>query len=57
MPERIVLDLDGTDDPTHGQQEGTAYHGYYAQYTYHPLQIFDGEPEQLNISVIRRSAV
>jgi hypothetical protein len=28
IPERIVLDLDGTDDPTHGQQEGTAYHGY-----------------------------
>ena len=27
-PSNIVLDLDGTDDPTHGQQEGTAYHGY-----------------------------
>jgi hypothetical protein len=28
-PTRLVLDLDGTDDPTHGEQEGTAYHGYY----------------------------
>jgi Transposase DDE domain group 1/Reverse transcriptase (RNA-dependent DNA polymerase) len=32
IPERIVLDFDGTDDPAHGHQEGVAYHGYYAQY-------------------------
>jgi len=38
----IVLDIDGTDDPTHGQQEFTFYHGYYGQYMYHPLFIFDG---------------
>jgi hypothetical protein len=31
-PARIVLDFDGTDDPAHGNQEGTAYHGYYEQY-------------------------
>ena len=37
MPTHIVLDLDGTDDPTHGQQEGSAYHGYYRQHMYHPL--------------------
>jgi hypothetical protein len=29
---RIVLDLDGTDDPAHGKQEGVAYHGFYGQY-------------------------
>jgi len=38
----IVLDIDGTDDPTHGQQEFTFYHGYYGQYMYHPLFVFDG---------------
>jgi hypothetical protein len=32
VPTRIVLDLDGTDDPTHGHQEGSAYHGYYDQH-------------------------
>jgi len=30
VPERIVLDFDGTDDPAHGHQEGVAYHGYYS---------------------------
>src|SRR4051812_7228499 len=36
-PPRVVLDLDGTDDPTHGEQEGSAYHGYYRQHQYFPL--------------------
>jgi len=31
IPTRILLDLDSTDDPTHGNQEGTCYHGYYRQ--------------------------
>lgn len=53
IPERIVLDLDGTDDPTHGQQEGAAYHGYYGQYQYHPLLVFDGETGQLITAVLR----
>lgn len=45
-PTHIVLDIDGTDDPTHGQQEGSAYHGYYRQHMLHPLLIFDGETHQ-----------
>ena len=49
----IVLDLDGTDDPTHGQQEGSAYHGYYRQHMYHPLLVFDGETDQLITAVLR----
>jgi len=57
VPERIVLDLDGTDDPTHGQQEGTAYHGYYGQYQYHPLLVFDGETGQLITAVLRPGTV
>lgn len=41
-PARIVLDLDATDDPLHGNQEGRFYHGYYRSYCYLPLYIFDG---------------
>lgn len=57
VPAHIVLDLDGTDDPTHGQQEGTAYHGYYGQYQYHPLLIFDGQTGQLITAVLRPGTV
>ena len=53
IPTRIVLDVDGTDDPTHGQQEGSAYHGYYRQHMLHPLLIFDGETHHLITVVLR----
>jgi len=42
-PSRIVLDLDATDDPTHGQQLGRFFHGYYGHYCYLPLYIFVGD--------------
>ncbi len=42
-PARIVLDLDATDDPLHGRQEGRFFHGYYGGYCYLPLYIFCGE--------------
>lgn len=42
-PERIVLDLDVTDLPLHGHQEGRFFHGYYDSYCYLPLYIFCGE--------------
>jgi hypothetical protein len=41
-PKRIVLDLDATDDPIHGDQEGRFFHGYYQCYCYLPLYIFCG---------------
>lgn len=41
-PERIILDLDATDDPLHGDQEGRFWHGYYRCYCYLPLYIFAG---------------
>jgi hypothetical protein len=41
-PKRIVLDLDATDDPIHGAQEGRFFHGYYRCYCYLPLYIFCG---------------
>jgi hypothetical protein len=42
-PQQIVLDLDATDDPLHGNQEGRFFHGYYGHYCYLPLYIFCGE--------------
>jgi hypothetical protein len=53
VPTHIVLDVDGTDDPTHGQQEGSAYHGYYRQHMLHPLLVFDGETGHLITAVLR----
>lgn len=47
QPTRILLDVDSTADPTHGQQEGSRYHGYYGQHMYHPLLVFDGDTNQL----------
>jgi hypothetical protein len=41
-PKSIVLDLDATDDPLHGHQEGRFFHGYYDTYCYLPLYIFCG---------------
>jgi len=42
-PEEIVLDLDATDDPVHGAQEGRFFHGYYGCYCYLPLYIVCGD--------------
>jgi hypothetical protein len=57
VPSHILLDLDSTDDPTHGEQEGHAYHGYYRQHMYHPLLVFDGETGQLITAVLRPGTV
>ena len=40
--EQIILDLDATDDPLHGHQEGRFFHGYYDCYCYLPLYVFCG---------------
>src|SRR6201995_4658729 len=42
LPRQIILDLDATDDPLHGEQEGRFFHGYYDCYCYLPLYIFCG---------------
>src|SRR5712691_2774278 len=52
-PLQIILDLDATDDPIHGHQEGRFFHGYYDSYCYLPLYIFCGE---FLLSVQLRSA-
>ena len=41
-PQQIILDLDATDDPVHGEQEGRFFHGYYDCYCYLPLYVFCG---------------
>ena len=41
-PREIVLDLDNTDIPLHGMQEGRFYHGHYEEYCYLPLYVFCG---------------
>ena len=42
-PKEIWLDLDATDDPIHGNQEGAHFHGYYDHYCFLPLYIFSGD--------------
>jgi hypothetical protein len=42
-PPEIIFDLDCTDDPLHGEQEGRFFHGYYGHYCYLPLYLFCGE--------------
>jgi hypothetical protein len=54
-PRRIVLDLDATDDPLHGHQEGRFFHGYYDCHCYLPLYVFCGS--QLLAARLRRSNI
>jgi hypothetical protein len=52
-PEVVVLDIDTTDDPTHGQQQLTFFHGFYDQHMYHPMMVFDGITGQLITAILR----
>jgi hypothetical protein len=52
-PRQIVLDLDATDDPLHGEQEGRSFHGYYDCYCYLPLYVFCGR--HLLLAKLRRA--
>jgi hypothetical protein len=52
-PKKVLLDFDATDDPTHGEQEGSYYHGYYGHHMYHPLVVFDGQTGQLVTAILR----
>ena len=54
-PGQIILDLDATDDPLHGEQEGRFFHGYYDCYCYLPLYIFCGR--HLLAAKLRRSNI
>ena len=52
-PKQIILDLDATDDPLHGDQEGRFFHAYYGGYCYLPLYVFCGR--HLLAAKLRRS--
>jgi hypothetical protein len=54
-PDQIILDLDATDDPLHGHQEGRFFHGYYDRYCYLPLYVFCGR--HLLAAKLRRSNI
>src|SRR5512134_635680 len=55
VPKQIVLDLDATDDPLHGHQEGRFFHGYYDCWCYLPLYVFCGR--HLLAAKLRRSNI
>ena len=55
-PQRIIIDADATDDPTHGQQELEFFHGYYDHHCYLPLLVYataDGGEQELVAAVLR----
>jgi hypothetical protein len=54
-PKQIILDLDATDDPVHGEQEGRFFHGYYDCYCYLPLYVFCGR--HLLLAKLRSAAI
>jgi hypothetical protein len=52
-PEEIILDIDSTDDETHGHQQLTFFHGYYDHHMYHPLLVFDCKDGRLASVLLR----
>jgi hypothetical protein len=52
-PKKIILDVDDTDDPTHGAQQLSLFNAYYDEYCYMPLHIYEGYSGKLILSVLR----
>jgi Transposase DDE domain group 1 len=57
LPASITLDLDATDDPTHGHQQLTLFHGYYDQYQYFPLIISEPTTKHVFVAWLRPGTV
>jgi hypothetical protein len=53
LPASLTLDLDATDDPTHGHQQLTLFHGYYGQYQYFPLIISEPVTKHVFVAWLR----
>lgn len=51
--DRVVIDIDATDDPTHGNQQLSMFHGFYGQFMYNELFFHDGETGQIILPVLR----
>jgi hypothetical protein len=52
-PEAIILDIDDTDDETHGAQQLSLFNAYHDEYCYQPLFIFEGQTGNLVTSILR----
>ncbi len=52
-PKKIVLDIDDTDDPTHGSQQLSLFHAYYDEYCYMPVHLYEGQTGKLITTVLR----
>jgi hypothetical protein len=52
LPE-VIIDIDATEDPVHGHQQLSFFHGFYENYIYHPLLIYDGRTGELITTVLR----
>jgi len=52
-PKAVILDLDDTDDETHGAQEQTLFNGYYNEHCYLPLHIYEGQTGKLITTLLR----
>jgi hypothetical protein len=57
LPAELTLDLDATDDPTHGQQQLTFFHGYFGQYQYFPLIISEPTTKHVFLAWLRPGTV
>lgn len=57
LPASITLDLDATDDPTHGHQQLTLFHGYFGQYQYFPLIISESTTKHVFVAWLRPGTV
>ena len=57
LPASVTLDLDATDDPTHGHQQLTLFHGYFAQYQYFPLIISEPTTRHVFLAWLRPGTV
>jgi len=57
LPASIILDLDATDDPTHGNQQLTLFHGYFGQYQYFPLIISEPTTKHVFVAWLRPGTV
>jgi len=57
LPASITLDLDATDDPTHGHQQLTLFHGYFGQYQYFPLIISEPTTKHVFVAWLRPGTV
>ena len=57
LPASITLDLDATDDPTHGNQQLTLFHGYYGQYQYFPLILSEPTTQHVFLAWLRPGTV